>query len=490
MAVELVALVLRLNLALAAAVLLVVLLRRPVRAFAGARTAYGLWALVPAAVLAALLPARTLSLPAAPAAVAAPEATMVAPAQAAARLVRATAGPAAEALRLPDLASLALALWALVALAWILVQAARQARFLAALGRLSPLDGDLGLYRTARRDLGPALVGALAPKVVLPADFAERFSPEQQAVVVAHERAHQRGGHAQANLAVALAQALCWFNPMVHLGARLLRADQELACDAEVVERHPTARRAYAEAMLALQSAPMAPPLGCHWAPRSAARLKERIAMLKRPTPARLRRLAGTGVVLALTFGAGLAAWAAQPPRPAEARAPHGSSLELIEAIRDGDDARAFALIEAGADVNGRWPGDGTPLIAAARHGRLDLARALVARGADANLPCPGDGNPLIMAAAAGDLDMVRFLVERGADVNAVVRGDETPLINAAAQGALPVVRYLVERGAEPSLAVVAPTVDGQERRSPLGMATRRGHPEVAAWLTSIGAKP
>ena len=186
-----------------------------------------------------------------------------APAQAFDVVVQAVT-PMSKVMELPDLAPLAVVAWAAVAVGWLLLQAARQVRFLAALGRLTRLEGDGLLYRTARHDFGPALVGALAPKVVLPADFAERFSPEQQACVVAHERAHQRGGHAQTNLAVVLFQAICWFNPMVHLGARLLRVDQELACDAVVVERHPSARRAYAEAMLVLQSAPVAPPLGCH----------------------------------------------------------------------------------------------------------------------------------------------------------------------------------------------------------------------------------
>ena len=168
--------------------------------------------------------------------------------------------------------------------------------------------------------------------------------------------------------------------------------------------------------------------------------------MLKRPLPAAARRAAGAALVLALTFGAGLAAWAAQPPRMVLPDAPSRSlgrvsGLSLIEAIRDGDDVRAWALIKAGADVNAVVFGDGSPLIAAAREGRLDLVTALVERGARVGQAVPGDGDPLIAAAAGGYLDVVRYLVGRGANVNAEVHGDETPLINAARSGSLQIGR-------------------------------------------------
>ena len=48
------------NIALAASICVVTLLRRPVRLMFGAQSAYALWLLVPAAALATLLPARTI----------------------------------------------------------------------------------------------------------------------------------------------------------------------------------------------------------------------------------------------------------------------------------------------------------------------------------------------------------------------------------------------------------------------------------------------
>ena len=54
---------------------------------------------------------------------------------------------------------------------------------------------------------------------------------------------------------MALVRCLCWFNPLVHLGAQALSADQELSCDASVVERRPRTRRIYAEALIKTQTA-------------------------------------------------------------------------------------------------------------------------------------------------------------------------------------------------------------------------------------------
>ena len=66
MASDLLSLLVRANLALAAALLLALILRRPVRSLFGARAAYALWLVAPLAVLAVLLPARTVQAPASP----------------------------------------------------------------------------------------------------------------------------------------------------------------------------------------------------------------------------------------------------------------------------------------------------------------------------------------------------------------------------------------------------------------------------------------
>lgn len=473
------------NLALAAAVLLALVLRKPVRAAFGARSAYALWLIVPLSILALLIPARTVVLPAP---VVAGTAVATARAEAPSRPTVAPSVP--NQVRALPIAEIVLGLWGFVAFAGLVVQAERQRRFVRSLGRLSVTD-DASLLLAERPGVGPAVIGALAPCVVLPADFAERFTPEEQALIIAHERNHLAVGDAQINAVVTGLRCLFWVNPLVHLGAAVLRIDQEIACDAAVLARHPKTRRAYGEAMLKTQLAAFAPPLGCHWPASANNQLKERFILLTHHHAHRGRHLAGAAVVAVLGLSAGVAAWAAQPAQvvqqsPAKGAVARHLGQPLFEAVRAKDIAAVRELIALGADVNTVIVGDGSPLIEAARRGRMDIVQALLTAGADPNLAVRGDGAPLIQASLSGHLDIVQALVARGANVEIFVPGDETPLINAAQAGSLPIVAYLVEHGADVNRAVEA---NEGEMRSPLGQARKNGHGAVVDYLKSRGAR-
>jgi beta-lactamase regulating signal transducer with metallopeptidase domain len=477
---DLIPFLLKANLALAAAVLLVLVLRKPVRAAFGARSAYALWLVVPLSILALLVPARTITLPTP--AVAKPVAAVMAE-------TPVPETPASKPIRILPVAEIALALWIAVTLGALVVQAERQRRFVRSLGKLSAADG---LLWSDRPDVGPAVIGALAPRVVLPADFAQRFSPEEQALILAHERNHLAVGDAQINAAVTALQCLFWFNPLIHVGAAVLRIDQEIACDAAVLARHPKTRRAYGEAMLKTQLAPFAPPLGCHWPASANKQLKERFTLLAHHHTNRRRHLAGAAAVAILSLSAGVAAWAAQPaqvvqqsPEQAKRAVARHLSQPLFDAVRSGDVGAVRELIDLGANANAVLPGDGSPLIEAARRGRMDLVQMLLAAGADPNLAVRGDGAPLIQASLSGNLDVVRLLVERGANVEVFVPNDETPLINAAQAGNLAIVTYLVERGADVNRAVPA----NGGTRSPMSEAKRNGRFAVVNYLKSRGAR-
>jgi beta-lactamase regulating signal transducer with metallopeptidase domain/ankyrin repeat protein len=475
-------LLLRANLAIGAAILMVLVLRRPMRKLFGARAAYGLWLIAPLAALSVLPPARTIT-------VAAPSSSpaVAARGMAAALAPRPTPSQVSAKRTAPDLplADALLAAWGLVALLAIVVQVERQRRFVRSLGQLS---GEAGLYHAERDGIGPAVIGAFAPKVVLPADFAMRFTAEEQALILAHERAHLSTGDAQINALTTALQCLFWFNPLVHLGANRLRIDQEIACDAAVLLRFPVARRVYGEAMLKTQLAPFAPPLGCHWPASAHTPLKERFAMLKQHTHGRARRLTGAGAVVALAVGAGFAAWAAQPAQIVQVSgkisrhdAARNRISPLYKAVQDGDIGQARALITTGAKVDFKARGDGTPLIVAARDGRADLVTLLLDNGANPNLSVRGDGAPLLAATQAGHGDIARTLVERGADVDTYVRGDSTPLINAIRTGDLRTIGYLIDKGAD----VNSPSPgDG----SPLIEAVHTGRAAVIDLLLAKGA--
>jgi|CXWL01.1.fsa_nt_gi beta-lactamase regulating signal transducer with metallopeptidase domain len=493
MSADLLAGLVRATLALSAAIAIILALRAPLRAMFGARVAYAFWALAPIALVASLLPARTIILTAPVTSVAA-DAIANPAAQPASQVLNAAsdAGAAIVASIAFDPSPYLIALWLLGFVASLMLLLVAQQRFLAGIGARRA-DG---VHVAATDHVGPAVVGLVAPRIIVPADFEARYNAEERGLVLEHERAHIRAGDVQVNALAALLQCLNWFNPLIYVARAALRVDQELACDERVMAQHGHARRVYAEAMLKTQLAASAVPLGCAWPPIGARPLKQRIAMLGRAQPARAQRILG-GALCGLAIAVmGVAVWAAQPPRSAYAEANErngrgGSPFlgaRLVQALQDGEQEQARELIESGADVNYWTPGDGTPLVIAARDGDSDMARLLIEAGADVNKGAHGDGNPLIMASANGDLDIVALLVNAGADVNGFVSGDETPLIRAAWNNEIAVARYLIENGADANLAVDAPTTRGVERRSPLIMARQRGHTQMIALLRAAGA--
>jgi beta-lactamase regulating signal transducer with metallopeptidase domain len=274
---------LNLNLALAVAVAAVMVLRLPVRRLFGARVAYGLWSLPLLAGMAMLLPARVM--------------TVRIPATAAVEAGQATVAGGVVLANAPiDIRPYLAGLWLLgvvASLAWLVWN---QVRFAQA---------------AKAGKAGPAVVGVLRPRVVIPDDFEGRYTPREREVVLAHEQTHLKRRDPPVNALVALATCINWFNPAVHVMSRWLRIDQELACDAGVVAAYPKARRAYAEAMLKTQLAARPLPLGCHWASHPLA---QRVKLLSRPTPSRFRRLAGLFCIALLGLGGASAVWASRPP--------------------------------------------------------------------------------------------------------------------------------------------------------------------------------
>jgi beta-lactamase regulating signal transducer with metallopeptidase domain len=291
---EIIDLLLRLNLALAAGIVVVLAVRFPVRRWFGARVAYALWLIPLAAALMCFVPGRVetvvLDLPDAAANVEA-------------------AAPSAAGVNLWAWA------WAFGALVSLSILTIRQARFTQSLGRLGARE-DLGRRVCAAQSVehGPAVIGVLRPVIVTPADFEARFDAEERRLVLAHERAHLAHGDPWINAVALAVQCLNWFNPFVHIAARVLRIDQELACDAAVLAGAEGARRRYAEAMLKTHLS-AAVPIGCAWPASDVASFKERIAMLKRNLPSRRQTLIGAAAILIATGAVAAVAWAAQPKR-------------------------------------------------------------------------------------------------------------------------------------------------------------------------------
>jgi beta-lactamase regulating signal transducer with metallopeptidase domain len=277
----------RANLAASLATAIVLALRGPARRWFGPEGGYALWLAVPATVAGGLIPIGWTS----------------EPANAVSALNEAGASWLADGGRATTLAAFWAAGFALsAALAgW------RQARFAAA-------------ARAGRA--GPAVVGFIRPRLVTPRDFAQRFTPHEQRLIRAHERAHMERLDGRWSALAELAAWACWFNPLARLAVRTLSEDQELACDAAVMRLMPTARRAYAQALLRSHvGAPQAALSGCGWRAPSHP-LERRLAMLKRPPRGGWRSEPGTAATAALSLALFGAAWSLTPalgpsPRPA-----------------------------------------------------------------------------------------------------------------------------------------------------------------------------
>ncbi|MEW5686407.1 MAG: TonB family protein [Pseudomonadota bacterium] len=368
----------RANLAMAVAVLAVVLSRASARRVFGPATAYGLWAMVPLAGLAALAPR--------PAGSVEMSATVLAAAAEAARR------GADRADAMPDAALLAA--WLVGAGVAATVLLARQARFVRALGRLEP--GADGALRAERAGVGPAVVGALRPRIVTPSDFEARFAPDERAVILIHEATHLARGDAAVNALAAALACLCWFNPLIHLAGRLLRVDQELACDATVLARRPEARKLYAETLLKTQLAGQALPLGCHWPAQGEHPLKARIAMLKTPAPSRRRRITGLGLAGAASLGAAFAAWAGQPAvTPPLIALPDWTSRPSAQDVKAAAEAEG-ATVDGMATIACRVARDGTLAdCELARATSPEIGRVALALGSRFRMnPTTRDGQP------------------------------------------------------------------------------------------------
>lgn len=277
--------IIEINIAAAAAILFVLLVRRSGSRLLGPRAVYSLWAIVPVVMAATFLPERTTE-------------TFVTefliggvPASLAAARLEATATWLPAAIAIAWLAGIA-------ALTLLFIR--RQRAFLR--------DADIGLA-------GPAIVGFRHPRIVTPDDFARRFSHDERRLILTHEQVHIDRNDARINAFVAVLRCVFWFNPLIHMGAKAMRVDQELSCDAEVIDRRPRVRRAYAETLLKTHLVARPLPVGCYWPAESQHPLTERIDLIARKPISPRRRAAAAILVMSITAGAGVTAWAAQPER-------------------------------------------------------------------------------------------------------------------------------------------------------------------------------
>src|SRR5262249_27715922 len=160
-------------------------------------------------------------------------------------------------------------------------------------------------------DSGPAVVGFFRPHIVVPR-WLTKLSPDEQELVIAHERSHLGAYDTQLlTTAVCLLACMPW-NPMLWWQLRRLRLAIETDCDARVLSLgYPVAR--YSEVLIAVgerQSASYAMTMASYG---SKSFLEQRIRnMLRKKT-----RHARVWALALACLGVGLAVCAAEvaPPK-------------------------------------------------------------------------------------------------------------------------------------------------------------------------------
>jgi beta-lactamase regulating signal transducer with metallopeptidase domain len=271
-----------------AAMLLVLAIRGPFARLFGAGPVYALW----------LVPALRLVMPPLP-----PFASVLpSPIPAETLVIWAGDGAApSPALAGADPWLLAVAaVWALGAAALLAWQWLAYRRFLGEIARSSRTLGahrGLALVESGAVQ-GPVALGLIWRRIVVPADFASRYSAGERLLALDHEAVHHRRGDIWWNHLGLLILALNWFNPVAWFAFRAFRADQELACDAAVAAAASAeSRHDYARALIKSASRPgliAACPLN------HADQLKRRLTMMKHHKISRARMLGGGAAILVL----------------------------------------------------------------------------------------------------------------------------------------------------------------------------------------------
>lgn len=205
-----------------------------------------------------------------------------------------------------------------------------------------------------------------------------------------------------------------------------------------------------------------------------------------------------------------------EPLGYAELVGAQGGLTALLLATREGLAETAFALLDAGADINQVSASDHTsPLLMAAINGHFDLAAKLLERGADVTIASDAGATPLYgvlnmqwapkarhpqpahyMQQAVGYLDLAEAMLKAGADPNArlrkslwyttynrdllsVDRTGSTAFWWAAYTLDVPAMRLLLKYGADPNIPTAKVPERYEEGGPDPGAPDRSGLPPI-----------
>ena len=379
----------------------------------------------------------------------------------------------------------------------------------------------------------PALVGGWRPTLLIPRRRADGFTAQDWEHVFAHEIAHLRWRDHWSQWLLLAAGCVHWFNPVVWLGLRRLRADRELAADEWVLARLSGGRAlAYGETLLkTLAERPAAAfslQPGLLGISEDGAQMKQRLRRIAAFLPRRFYgSLAGLAALLclgSLVLGQGTPGQPSSPtPAPKQAAPPsatpsvqamataaEGFAGELLAAARAGDAKRVDSLLNASFtrppkfsketgermidtlilagdlptftvlhDALARtsygkdWRISDERLASLVRDKRTDFLDALLSRGLNLDR--------LTKQAKSADPDIAGWITRRVTEV-AKQRADLEALAQAAQAGDLATVQRLIDAGVD---------VNGVDKgdNTPLIEAVFKNRVEAARLLLDHGAQ-
>ncbi|MEZ0276987.1 MAG: M56 family metallopeptidase, partial [Roseimicrobium sp.] len=188
-----------------------------------------------------------------------------------------------------------------------------------------------------------AVHGWLRPIILVPEGLRERFSTEEIRGMFLHELAHVRRGDLVWSRVMLAVCTLHWFNPLVWLLARRMRADAELECDRIALESLThTQRRHYGEALLkTLEFSPASVPAPAVPFFRHAKEIQTRIQMIALPRSSAVARYAAFLIAPAMACLTLTTASADRDePKTTEEKA-KGDGEQTKAGTRDGEQAKS-----------------------------------------------------------------------------------------------------------------------------------------------------
>ena len=174
----------------------------------------------------------------------------------------------------------------------------------------SATDGEVdGVSVTVSHDIGPAVVGIVRPRIVIPRWLLQQDTATQR-IVLAHEREHVRAQDIRVLGGALLVAVLVPWNLPIWWQLRRLRFAMEVDCDARVL-RAGQSRSTYSAVLLNVATHLVPLRAAAAGLAESASSLEKRIRIMHAPIRARWRVLAtllGTCTVALLAAAANVSA--------------------------------------------------------------------------------------------------------------------------------------------------------------------------------------